>query len=104
MQVPADFGDRDLTWTVTRNGRTDTAVGSLWPVWEIDEAVVRANRGVGISGAYIDNNGPSIRVVGDTNPTVMLPATLTLTVAAGVPVQTRRTRSTRGRRSRPAWR
>ena len=82
VQVPADFGDRDLTWMVTRNGRTDTAVGSLWPVWEIDEAVVRANRGVGISGAYIDNTGPSIRVVGDTNPTVMLPATLTLTVAA----------------------
>ena len=82
VRVPADFGDRDLIWTVTRHGRADTAVGSLWPVWEIDEGVVRANRGVGISGAYIDNTRPSIGVVGDTNVTVTLPDTLTLAITA----------------------
>ena len=32
VQVPADFGDGDLVWTVTHNGRTDAAYGSLWPV------------------------------------------------------------------------
>jgi len=83
VRVPADFGEQDLVWTVTYNGRTDTATGSLWPVWEVDEAVIKANRGMGISGAYVDNQAPSIRVAGDTTRTVSIGESLTLTVLAG---------------------
>ena len=89
VQVPADWGDKDLVWTVTHNGRTDEAYGSLWPVWEIDESVLRANRGMGISGAYVDNDSPTIRIVGgETDTRVTLPHTATLTVLAsddGIP-------------------
>ena len=88
VQVPADFGDEDLVWTVTHNGRTDAAYGSLWPVWEIDESVVRANRGMGISGAYIDNSPPRIEIASETETTVTLPDSVTLRVLAaddGIP-------------------
>ena len=89
VQVPADWGDRDLVWTVTHNGRTDKAYGSLWPVWEIDEAVIRANRGMGIGGAYVDNNPPMIQIAsGETDTIVTLQEAATLTALAsddGIP-------------------
>jgi hypothetical protein len=44
--VPANFPkDRDLIWTVTANGVTQKAFGSLWPVWEVDQGTISANRG-----------------------------------------------------------
>ena len=36
VTVPADFGDRELIWTITVRGRTEQAVGWLQPEWEID--------------------------------------------------------------------
>src|SRR5262245_49741243 len=44
--VPANFPkDKDLVWTVTVNGVTQKAFGSLWPVWEVDQSTISANRG-----------------------------------------------------------
>ena len=83
VRVPADFGEQDLVWTVTHNGRTDTAHGSLWPVWEIDESVVKANRGMGAAGAYIDNSSPTIRATSGEVVTATLPDTVELSVVAG---------------------
>jgi hypothetical protein len=46
VNVPADWPvDKDLIWTVTANGTTLKAFGSLWPVWEIDEQTMSANNG-----------------------------------------------------------
>ena len=46
VNVPADWpADRDLVWTLTANGTTLKAFGSLWPVWEIDEQTMSANNG-----------------------------------------------------------
>ncbi len=46
VNVPADWPvDKDLIWTVTANGSTLKAFGSLWPVWEIDEQTMSANNG-----------------------------------------------------------
>ncbi len=36
VTVPADFGDRPLTWTVTAGGETFSVPGHLRPEWEID--------------------------------------------------------------------
>lgn len=36
VTVPADFGDKELIWTLTIHGRTEQAVGWLQPEWEID--------------------------------------------------------------------
>jgi hypothetical protein len=44
--LPADWPeDRDLVWTVTANGTTLTAIGSLWSVWMVNEDVIATNRG-----------------------------------------------------------
>ncbi len=105
VRVPADFGDQDLVWTIDHNGRTDTATGSLWPVWEVDEAVIKANRGMGISGTYIDNHGPSIGVDGALARTVSTGESVTLTVVAsddGIPGPNPESARRRGnRRGRP---
>jgi hypothetical protein len=46
VDVPADWpADKDLVWTLTANGTTLKAFGSLWPVWEIDEQTMSANNG-----------------------------------------------------------
>ena len=46
VDIPADWpADRDLVWTVTANGTTLKAYGSLWRVWEIDEPTMSANNG-----------------------------------------------------------
>jgi hypothetical protein len=44
VPVPADFGNKELTWTVTHNGRSDKAVGWLAPFYEIDNTVLRSQR------------------------------------------------------------
>ena len=36
VTVPADFGDRTLTWTLTSHGETVSVPGHLRPEWEID--------------------------------------------------------------------
>ena len=84
--VPADWGQKDLVWTVTHNGRTSTAIGSLSPVWEIDEGVMKVNRNqggnFGRTAKVIDpNHRPSATIVGESAVTVVLPQTVTLTVA-----------------------
>jgi hypothetical protein len=46
VNVPADWpADKDIVWTLTANGTTLKAFGSLWPVWEIDEQTMSANNG-----------------------------------------------------------
>jgi hypothetical protein len=44
--LPASWPkDRDLVWTLTVNGSTLKAIGSLWPVWLVNEDVIATNRG-----------------------------------------------------------
>ena len=46
VDVPANFPkDRDLVWTLKANGVELKAYGSLWPVWELDQNTISANRG-----------------------------------------------------------
>jgi hypothetical protein len=46
VNVPSTFPkDHDLVWTVKANGVTLKAYGCLWPVWEIDQRTISANRG-----------------------------------------------------------
>jgi hypothetical protein len=46
IDLPATFPrDKDLVWTLKANGTTLKAYGSLWPVWEIDQHTISANRG-----------------------------------------------------------
>ena len=69
VRVPADFVGKELVWSVSLNGETRTAVGTLEQgnIWSVDEGVWSANRGRGIS-ARIDvaysNQPPTVRMVG----------------------------------------
>jgi hypothetical protein len=86
VTVPADWGKRELVWTLTHDGQKSTAVASLAPVWMLEEGVWKANRGSGINGRTSKivpvNKPPSITVVGSDAVTVTLSQPLTLTVAA----------------------
>jgi hypothetical protein len=62
LQVPADWGDRDVLWTLTSAGKTETAYGSLLPVWEVNDQVKSENRA---GGGYADGNQPpTIALIG----------------------------------------
>ena len=40
LNVPKEFGNNQLTWTLTVRGDTLKAIGSLLPVWEINTALI----------------------------------------------------------------
>jgi hypothetical protein len=62
--VPANFPkDRDLVWSVTANGVTQSAYGSLWPVWEVDQSTISANRGSRTAIDYDEPPNAAPRVV-----------------------------------------
>src|SRR5262249_35614086 len=43
VRVPADWGTKDLTWTLISNGKTEKAFGSLAAIWEIDRELMIKN-------------------------------------------------------------
>ena len=79
VQVPKDWGQRDLVWTLTAHGRTDRAYGTLLPEWEINNTVFAENRG---GGAAIDyNNQPPSLTVGPVRSITPNSVTLTATIS-----------------------
>ena len=68
VDVPADWGDRELVWTVTVKGRTDSAVAWLQPEWEITDPAASGTSREPEAG----NEAPTITV--EPVPTVTLPA------------------------------
>jgi hypothetical protein len=67
VRVPANFGKREIVWTLKVRGKAERAVGWLQPEWEIEPS----------GGDSAKNKPPAITV---TSPgTVTLPAKLTLT-------------------------
>lgn len=87
VPVPPDWGDEDLVWTITINGETYTATGSLWDSWVVDEGVWQVNRGGGLRGRYgaeaLTNEAPTVAVLGASElaATVGQPVTLTATAS-----------------------
>ena len=47
VRVPADFGDKELVWTLTSNGQTERAYGSLLVDYFTDDTVIMNNKGAG---------------------------------------------------------
>jgi hypothetical protein len=85
VRVPADFGKKEITWTLTRNGRTDKAVGSLVMEYELSELVLASNRGGGggVDGVVMKpNKAPTITISSPAQQTVAVGAGLMLTASA----------------------
>jgi hypothetical protein len=79
VRVPADFGKREAVWSVTANGHTERAYGSLIPAEEITERVVTTN-GNYDPGLNDPNKPPSIAIAPVAAATAGKPVTLTALV------------------------
>ena len=80
VRVPADWGDRELVWTLTSNGVTERAYATLRPDYVVDNMVVMSETGAlgaGSSNATVRGNQP---------PTITLEGPAERTASVGVPV------------------
>lgn len=88
--VPKDWDkNRQVVWTLTSRGRTETAKGWLQLEWELTPGVYSENTG---GGVLEEGNQPPV-VEGSPAQTVMLPSPLTLRISAiddGLPKPPRR--------------
>jgi len=80
VRVPKDFGKKELVWSLTANGRTEHAFGSLIREQEITERVVLTNGGYD-PGRNDPNKPPSVTVAPMQSPVAGSPVTLSVTVA-----------------------
>jgi hypothetical protein len=89
VNVPKDWGDKELIWTLASNGKVEKAYGRLLPTWEIDRLIQVSNDGGagGSDNATIDRNQPPNVVVAAVQPAAVgQPLTLTATITDdGIP-------------------
>lgn len=88
FQVPKDFTNKEITWTLTANGVTRKAFASLKSDYEIDKQVISTEVG-GDNGSLADelrtNEPPELKVEGDKKRTVKVGQPLSLVAIAGDP-------------------
>jgi hypothetical protein len=80
VRVPKDFGTREVVWTLTSNGKTEKAYGTLKPDYVVDSTVMMANFGAG--GQL--GNVPDL--VGNVAPRLELEGEKTIHAKTGQPV------------------
>ena len=78
--MPRDFGNRELIWTLTSNGKTEKAYGSLKPDYVVNATVMAANFGAG------GQTGTVPDLVGNVGPVLKIEGELTRRVKVGEPV------------------
>jgi uncharacterized membrane protein YgcG len=101
VTVPADWPkDKDVVWTVTANGTTLKAYGSLWPVWEVDEKIMSSDNGGRTARAFGEPENKAPKIVSlspDQSVAVGTPVTLTMaTTDDGLPTPEMRSRGNGG--------
>ena len=73
VRVPADWGDKEMVWTLTTNGRTEHAYASLRTDYRVDNMVISSETGALGAGSSSPesrmNVPPVVRIVGDTELT-----------------------------------
>jgi len=85
VRVPKDFGKKELVWSITANGRTENAFGSLIREQEITERVILTNGGYD-PGLNDLNKPPSVTVAPNQKAVAGSPVTLTtMVVDDGLP-------------------
>ena len=86
VTVPADFGERELIWKITANGKTEYAFATLKPDYIIDDRIMMMNNGgFGGRGQRLgepDNLPPSVRLDGTATRSVKVGEPLALTAYA----------------------
>lgn len=88
VQVPKDFGNKELVWTLTANGVTRKAFGSIKDDYLIDPQVISTEVG-GDNGNLANdlrtNIAPELKVEGALTRTVKVGQPLSLVAIAGDP-------------------
>jgi hypothetical protein len=88
IEVPKDFGETELVWTLTANGQTRKAYASLKTDYEIDKQVISTEVG-GDNGSLADalrtNIPPDLALEGTKARTVKVGQPLELSAVAGDP-------------------
>jgi hypothetical protein len=88
VAVPADFGAKELVWTLSANGQTRKVFASLKTDYNIDKQVISTEVG-GDNGSLADelrsNEPPDLAVEGAKTRTVKVGQPLTLAAVAGDP-------------------
>ncbi|MEX1256978.1 MAG: hypothetical protein WEG36_05100 [Gemmatimonadota bacterium] len=88
IEVPSDFGDAELVWTLQTQGTTLRAFGSLKPDYRIDPHVISTEIGGAfgsLSDALRTNIPPELSVEGELRRTVRVGEPLELAVVANDP-------------------
>lgn len=88
ITVPADFGERELVWTLVSQGETLRAYGTLKPDYRIDPHVISTEVGGAfgsLSDALRTNLPPTLEVEGALHRTVRVGEPLDLAVLAADP-------------------
>lgn len=80
VHVPADFGDKEVVWTLTTNGVTESAYATLHPLYAVDDVVMMANFGAG------GRSGFNPATVGNEAPRMTLESEGTVHTRVGQPV------------------
>ena len=88
VKVPANFGDKKVTWTIRMRGETFAIPGSLHPDWEIDALVGEAGTGntppvvklpgLPVSSGGAEARGPGGAMAGPLTASVGQPLTITI--------------------------
>ena len=86
VRVPADFGDRELVWTLTTQDRTEKAYATLIPEYIIDKQLPMldvGNFGRDPEGRDMLNEAPNVALEGPSTHDVAVGAPLHLAASAG---------------------
>jgi hypothetical protein len=87
VRVAKDFGNKEVVWTLTSNGKTERAYGTLQPDYNLDLRVLQTNTHMRLAVLdypefdkdMLENIAPLVRVEGDTRRTVRVGEPLSLT-------------------------
>lgn len=84
VRVPPDFAGKEIVWTLTSNGVTAKAYGTLKPAYAVDETVMGANFGArGPNNAEVTGNQPpALTLEGPKQLTVRVGEALALSAVA----------------------
>lgn len=88
IDVPADFGEKELVWTLQTQGLTNRAYGTIKPDYQIDAQVISTEVGGNfgsLSDALRTNIPPELRVEGENFRRVRVGQALNLAVRANDP-------------------
>jgi hypothetical protein len=86
VRVPANFGAKEIVWTLTSNGETEKAYGTLKPAYAVDETVMMANFGAGGQTGFMPdmmgNKSPQLKVQGEKRRSAKVGEPVTLSAVA----------------------